>query len=195
MSKKCYRYYGGLLSAQEKWLNSMAVKGYRLVRAERLLYEFEECSPGQYQYCIEFVGHKSRESTDDYRIFLEDLGYKVFTKNINLNYSIGKVRYRPWAEKGGRIATHSTTYDRELLIVEKENDGKMFEMHTSCDDKILYCKNVRKPWLFLCLLCLIFGIGFHSLIFDIFSVITLIPCIVYQAEIIKLNQKTKISEE
>lgn len=27
MSKRCYRYYGGLLTAQENWLNRMAAKG------------------------------------------------------------------------------------------------------------------------------------------------------------------------
>ena len=52
------------------------------------------------------------------------MGYSVFYKNINLNYSVGKVRWRPWAEIGGRIATNTTTFNRELLIVEKENDGK-----------------------------------------------------------------------
>ena len=32
MSKKCYRFFGGLLNAQAKWLNKMSEKGYRLVR-------------------------------------------------------------------------------------------------------------------------------------------------------------------
>lgn len=68
---------------------------------------------------MEFIGEKSCANAEDYRDFLEDLGYKVFYKNINLSYSIGKVRIRPWAEKGGRIATNSTTYNRELLIIEK----------------------------------------------------------------------------
>ena len=27
MSKKCYRFFGGLLTAQEHWLNKMAEKG------------------------------------------------------------------------------------------------------------------------------------------------------------------------
>ncbi len=56
MSKRCYRFYGGLLTSQEKWLNGMAERGYRLIRAEKLLYEFEACKPGQYQYRLEFVG-------------------------------------------------------------------------------------------------------------------------------------------
>ncbi len=59
------------------------------------------------------------ESSIDYANFLEDMGYKVFFKNINLNYSVGKVRWRPWAERGGRIATNTTTFNREILIVEK----------------------------------------------------------------------------
>ena len=54
MSKKCYRFYGGLLSAQEDWLNKMSAKGYRLIKSEKLLYEFDECKPAQYQYCVEF---------------------------------------------------------------------------------------------------------------------------------------------
>ena len=44
--------------------------------------------------------------------------YKVFYKNINLNYSIGKVRWRPFAGKYGRIATSPGNFNKELLIVE-----------------------------------------------------------------------------
>ncbi len=29
MSKKCYRFFGGLLNAQANWLNKMSEKGYR----------------------------------------------------------------------------------------------------------------------------------------------------------------------
>ena len=53
MSKKCYRFFGGLLNAQAKWLNKMSEKGYRLVRTGRVLYEFEECSPDEVTYCVE----------------------------------------------------------------------------------------------------------------------------------------------
>lgn len=120
MSKKCYRFFGGLLNAQAKWLNKMSEKGYRLVRTGRVLYEFEECSPDEVTYCVEFIGEKSKENATDYANFLEDMGYKVFFKNINLNYSVGKVRLRPWAEMGGRIATNATTFNRELLIVENQ---------------------------------------------------------------------------
>ena len=82
MSKKYYRFFGGLLDAQARWLNKMSARGYRLVRTEKLLYEFEECQPNQVTYCVEFVGQKSREHAEAYRDFLEEMGYKVFYKNI-----------------------------------------------------------------------------------------------------------------
>ena len=163
MSKKCYRFFGGLLNAQAKWLNKMSEKGYRLVRTGRVLYEFEECSPDEVTYCVEFIGEKSKENATDYADFLEDMGYKVFFKNINLNYSVGKVRLRPWAEMGGCIATNATTFNRELLIVEKSNDGKPFELHTSYADKEKYYRNLRNPWLFLLLLFALFAIIKHSI--------------------------------
>ena len=98
MSKKCYRFFGGLLTVQKNWLNKMAEKGYRLIRTGKLLYEFEKCKPGQVQYCVEFIGQKSKANAEDYHDFLEEMGYSVFYKNINLNYSVGKVRWRPWAK-------------------------------------------------------------------------------------------------
>ena len=61
MSKKCYRYFGGLLNTQAKWLNKMAEKGYRLVRTGKLLYEFEKCKPDEVTYCVEFIGEKSKD--------------------------------------------------------------------------------------------------------------------------------------
>ena len=100
MSKKCYRFFGGLLNTQEKWLNKMSEKGYRLVRTGKLLYEFEKCKPDEVTYCVEFIGEKSKESSIDYANFLEDMGYKVFFKNINLNYSVGKVRWRLYTQRG-----------------------------------------------------------------------------------------------
>lgn len=194
MTKKCWRYYGALLTTQENWLNRMASNGYRLVRTEKLLYEFDICRPGQYQYKIDFVAHKSRESADDYARFLTGCGYRVFFKNINLNYSAGKVVGRPWAEKGGRIATHATTYDRELLIVEKENDGSPFRLHTTYEDQQAYFKALRRPWLFLFLVCLVLGAAMRSRAWGIFAILTAIPVIAYQIELAKLKKQGKLKE-
>ena len=195
MSKKCYRFFGGLLNTQAKWLNKMSEKGYRLVRTGKLLYEFEKCKPDEVTYCVEFIGEKSKENATDYADFLEDMGYKVFFKNINLNYSVGKVRWRPWAERGGRIATNTTTFNREILIVEKANDGKPFELHTSYDDKEKYYRNLRNPWLFLLLLFALFAIIKHSIVLGIFSLVSAIPSILYQLQIIDVRQKAKTWEK
>ena len=192
---KKYFVFGSFLSAQEKWLNKMASKGYRLVRTEKLMYEFEECKPNEFQYHVEFIGEKSKEHAEEYKLFLEDeMGYRVLYKNINLNYSVGKVRYRPWAEKGGRIATNSTTFNRELLIVEKENDEKPFELHTSYDDMISYYKILQKPWLFMTIIFSILGIAMPSAVFGAFAVISLMPLIFYQISLSKLKREANTKE-
>lgn len=194
MSKKYYRFYGGLLSAQERWLNRMAEKGFRLVRSEKLLYEFEECDPGAYQYRIEFIGQKSKEKAEDYASFLKDCGYCVFFKNINLNYSVGKVRWRPWAEKGGQIATNNTTFNRELLIVEKANDGKPFDLHTSYEDQAAYYKTLRNPWLCVFLLLVVLGIINHSIVLGALALLSVIPVILYQVQATRANRNAKTKE-
>lgn len=194
MSKKCYRFFGGLLVSQEKWLNKMAENGYRLIRTGKLLYEFEECAPKQYQYCVDFVGQKSKESVDDYARFLEDFGYRIFFKNINLDWNVGKVEVRPWAEQGGRLAANSTTYNRELLIVEKENDGKPFELHTTYEDKVTYYKQVRKPSAFLFLLSVIMGIVMQAWPWGIFVVVSAIGLTSCQIELYQLGKQSKTKE-
>ncbi len=192
---KKYRFFGSFLEAQEKWLNQMASQGYRLIRTGKMTYEFEDCPPSQVQYRVEFIGEKSRDNAEDYRRFLEDVGYKVFYKNINLNYSIGKVRIRPWAEKGGRIATNGTTYNRELFIVEKENDGKPFELHTSSDDLVWYYRQLRNPWLSFLIIFGLFGILLKSIVFGTFGAFSLFPVILYQLKITKIKKQMRFKEE
>ena len=197
---KKYRYFGGFLTSQEKWLNKMAQKGYRLVKVGKLLYEFESCTPGQYQYAVEFVADKSKKDSQGYKEFLEGCGYKVFYKNINLNYSIGKVRFRPWAEGSGKIATNSTTFNKELLIVEKENDGKPFELHTTANDRIEYLKKWRNVWFTYFAMFALMGVlfAFSAPIASIFlgsiGILTLIPIIMYQIKIGKIKKQIETEE-
>ena len=148
MGKKYYRFFWGFLKKQENWLNEMADKGYRLIRTGRAWYEFEDCEPGRYRYAVEFAGEKSKQNAKEYASFLEDFGYRVLFKNLNLDYSVGKAVFRPWAKKGGKIATTGGSYNKELLLVEKENDGKPFELHTTDEDIREYKKTIRKPWIF-----------------------------------------------
>ena len=194
MRKRCYRFFGGLLTVQANWLNKMSKKGYRLVRTGKVLYEFEECIPNQVQYCVEFIGEKSKDQAKDYHDFLEDMNYKVFYKNINLNCSFGKVRWRPWAEKGGRIAANNTTLNRELLIVEKENDGKPFELHTSYADQEKYYSRLRNPWLFMLIMLAVFAAANHSAVWSVFAFVPIFPVIVYQIQVMKARREAKMKE-
>ena len=194
MSKRCYRFFGAFLTAQSNWLNKMSEKGFRLIRAGKLLYEFEPCAPGQYQYQVEFVADKSKENAEGYVRFLEEIGYRVFFKNINLNYSVGKIRWRPWAEQGGMISTNKTTFNRELLIVEKSNDGKTFELHTTYEDKAAYCRQLQKPWLVLFLAAAIMGIITRAWIWGIISAMPFIVLTVYRIEYTRLKKLSKEKE-
>lgn len=194
MIKRCYRYYGGLFRAQEKWLNRMAKKGFRLKRVGKFLYEFEACLPGQYEYRVEWIGQKTSSDASDYLVFLEDCGYTVFYKNLNLNYSIGKVKVRPWADKGARLSTNRTTFNRELLIVEKECDGKPFELHTSYEDQMVYYAALRKPWLFLFLLLFLIAVFSPSYLSVAFAILPLFPIAIYQVQIYRTKKKIILKE-
>lgn len=201
--KRYYRFFGGFLNTQEKWLNEMARKGYRLVKAGKISYDFEKCLPDEYQYRIEFIADKSFKSGKEYRTFLEGIGYKVFYKNINLNYSIGKVRWRPYGSGAGQISTNPGSYNKEILIIEKENDGRPFELHTSNADIAKYFKPIRNAWISLSTMFVAFSLwcfiqneapSNEIILFGIFGVIMIIPVIFYQKQINHYMKEAKIEE-
>lgn len=194
MSRTYIRFFGGFLTLQEWWLNKMARRGYRLVHTTKATYTFVPCRSGEYQYCVEFIGEKSRRSAQEYRAFLEEMGYKVFYKNINLNYSVGKVRWRPWAQSGGQLATHATTFDRELLIVEKKADGKPFALHTTYADRMAYIRRVQRPWLcFLVLSALGYGLT-RAWAWGVFAALCLAVVLAQTAEWLLLRRQAKTEE-
>lgn len=86
MSKKYYRFFGGLLTAQANWLNKMSEKGYRLIRTGKMLYEFEECKPNQVKYCVEFIGQKSKDNAKDYHDF-----WKIWATRCSIKASISTI--------------------------------------------------------------------------------------------------------
>ncbi len=188
-TKKYYRYFGMMLERQIRWLNKMSAEGWRLSDVGKALYEFEPCEPGEYCYQIEFVAEMSRAKAEDYREFLEGLGYTVRYKNANLIFSVGKVRWRPWAETGGQLATNGTTFGRELLIVEKKNDGKKFVLHTSAEDRVRYAKKLRDPWIWTAGIFLGCAIGGQSWIFGGVGLAAVIPAVLYQMEIRRIRRE------
>ena len=118
----------------------------------------------------------------------------LFLTGADHGYCEIKRRTRPWAERGGRIATNTTTFNREILIVEKANDGKPFELHTSYDDKEKYYRNLRNPWLFLLLMFALFAVTKQSIIFGIFALVSVIPGSIYQIQIMKIRKEAKTQE-
>ncbi len=199
MSLKKKRFFAGFMGAQAKWLNSMSKKGYRLIKTGKLQYEFDECEPGKYVYTVEYVGDKSLEESDRYKAFLEDMGYRVFYKNINLDYPIYKATWRPYAEKGGRISTTRSTYNKELLIIEKEDDGTPFELHTEKEDKAEYYKRLSRPWYVLVFLFLLFAILAWPLIPGVIALaalalLSIVPIIIAEVKIHKLKKENQLEE-
>jgi len=180
----------------------MAAQGFRLVRTTRMMYEFERCAPSEYEYRVEFIAGKSPGQAQEYRRFLEEMGYRTFTKNINLNYSIGKVTWRPWAKGAGQIATYPGSYNRELLIVKRRKVGKPFELHTDPEDIVRYYQSLRNAYLFNGVfwalgLLLNFFVNIPmaaNILLGIFVVFYLVPAIFYTLAIHRVNQDRKIYE-
>lgn len=200
MRKKVIRFFGGLILTQQKWLNKMAQQGYRLVSPGKLIYEFEECEPDKYQYCVDFVAEKSSAELAKYKAFLSEMGYDVFSKNINLNWSLGKVTFRPYGKGLGMLATSPGTYNKELLIVGKLNDGKEFELHTSISDRMLFYKKQRDACLTIFALAIIMLInnavrfGNINIIALIFAVLSAVPTMLFEIKLLKAKRESTIIE-
>ncbi len=202
--KTYYRFFGAFLDVQEKFLNKKAKQGYRLVKIGKLSYSFEKCTPSEYQYVVDFIADKSSFKAKEYTDFLQDMGYKTFYKNINLNYSVGKVRWRPYAKGSGQIATNATTFNKELIIVEKKNDGKPFQLHTTADDRVSYYKKLRNMWVALIGLLAFLAVMLYyqnqelftsqMLLIGIFFVLTAIPTLLYQYNVSKYKKFSQIEE-
>ena len=209
MSKTVFRYFFDFHDGQEKWLNHMAEDGYRLKKCGRLTYTFDECRPKEYEYAVEFVGERSYSKAKDYRKYLESMGFHTFTKNINFNFSYGKVRWRPYAKGMGQIAASPGGFNKELLILEKKRDGKLFELHTDIHDKLSTYKTVRRAYAWSVLMIALLGAmtflpnvlsvsepvtwGLRSALLILFSLFV-IPTVKYSSLVKFLKEESKAFE-
>jgi hypothetical protein len=207
VSKTVIRYFFDFLDGQEKWLNQMANHGYRLKKCGVMTYTFDQCMPEEYEYAVEFVGDNAYSKIKDYRVHLEDMGFRTFSKNINLNFSYGKVRWRPYAKGMGQIATSPGGYNKELLILEKKRDGTPFNLHSNMQDKLETCKQIQSSYMwavFMMLLLIImtfipdvFSMSFamtwaiRAILF-IFGILFMIPATNYWKKVKKLKEETNI---
>ena len=154
-----FRLFLDPVDGLEKWLNKKAKEGLRLSKVQRCIYEFERCKPGQYQYAVDYIGNKSDAERKEYESLLDEIGIRYFEKPLNLGqFAVGKIRYRPYANKGGKWATSRGMINRELLILEKKNDGKPLSVYTNIEDKIAALRERRKPLFYLIVFVLLMGL-------------------------------------
>ncbi len=194
MKKRVFRFYWLLLTSQERWLNQMSDEGYRLLKTTTAHYEFEECEKGKYRYRVEYIANLSKEGAGEYVKALKDCGYRVLFKNLNMDYSAGKVEYRPWAEEGGQIATEKTTLHKELLIIEKENDGKAFELCTSFEKRYHSYSKLRMWGVAGVLVAALPGIVGKSIVWGVLAVLPLAWTILFHLEIERLKKDEREKE-
>ncbi len=189
MKKSVRKFFWLFFTSQEQWLNKMADEGWRMVGTTTSEYEFEECEKGKYRYKVAYIAQRSKESAEEYVKALEECGYRVSFKNANLNYSTGKTEYRPWAEEGGRIATDKTTLHKELLIIEKENDGKHFELCATFEQRYDSYSRLRLWGVIGLILALALAILGKSIAWGIVAVFPLVWTVLYHVEIGKLKRE------
>lgn len=145
-----FRIFLNPIEGQEKWLNEKAIEGLKLSKVGRFFYEFKKCRPNEYQYAVDYIGNKSNVQRKEYESFLADVEIKYFEKPLNLGqFSIGRVKYRPYANKGGKLATSRGMINREILILEKENNGNPFVIYNEVKDKIKALRERIKPHFYL----------------------------------------------
>lgn len=188
MKKRVKKFFWLFLTSQEQWLNQMADEGWRLTGTTISAYAFEACEPGKYRYKAVYIANLSKESAEAYGMELKKCGYRVYNKNVNLNYSAGKTEYRPWAEAGGRIAKDKTTLHKELLIIEKENDGKEFSLCPTDEQRYVAYNKLRLRGILGLVAALLFAIVGNSVIFGILAVLPLVWTILFHREIGKLKK-------
>lgn len=156
---KKFRIFLNPIEGQEKWLNEKSAEGLRLSKVGRFFYEFEQCKNNQYQYAVDYIGNNSNAKRKEYESFLDEVGINYFEKPLNIGqFSFGKVKCRPYANKGGKLATSWGMINRELLILEKECNGKPFEIYSNAEDKIQALKERRKPHIYLFILIILMGV-------------------------------------
>ena len=125
----------------------MSSKGYKLVAVDKLSYTFEEATPNEYIYDVEFIAHKSNKDAIEYTEKLKKKGYNVFFKNINISCSVFKSRYRFYGKGAGKIVTNPGSFNKKLLIISKQNDGILFDSLSKNEDVLAYYRTLRDAWI------------------------------------------------
>lgn len=98
---------------EEKWLNEMAAKGLALVAVGWCRYEFEDCIPGEYRVCMEFLENRCNTVENaKYIEFLEETGVEHVGTWLRWNYFRKKA-----TEENFRLFSDHTSAVKHLSMI------------------------------------------------------------------------------
>ncbi|MDE7124799.1 MAG: DUF2812 domain-containing protein, partial [Eubacterium sp.] len=113
---------------EERWLNEMAAKGLALTSVGFCRYEFEDCAPGEYKICLQFLENSFK--------------------------SIDNTKYIEFLEETG--AEHISTFNRWAYFRKKTN-GEDFQLFSDTSSRIKYLTRIIRFTMLLFILNLYWG--------------------------------------
>jgi hypothetical protein len=93
----------------------------------------------------------------EYQSFLDDLKLRYWSAPINLGkFSLGAVRFRPYARGMGKVATAPGIINKEILILEKQTEDQSFAVFNDRESAVENLQERRKPYLYTGIFLLVF---------------------------------------
>lgn len=162
-------YFVWQYEKEEKWINEMAAKGLNLVSVGFCRYEFEEGTPGEYNYHLEYLKKlPSNPESISYIHFLEDTGVE-----------------------------HVGTFKKWAYFRKKASEGE-FDLYSDIDSQLNHLKRIYKLLLFLLpleILAILFNlypsISFHSIINIICAVVLSLLTLFLLLGLMNISSKIK----
>lgn len=144
------------IESREAWLNKIAIYGYKLKSIYGgVIYEFEK-SDNRVKYAVQYIGYMSNEEKENYKSFLSEMNYSVWSAPLNLgSLSIGRFKWRPYATVEGQIATSRGMINREILIIEKTSGEENFKLFTNTKSNLSDLKFRRRINIYLSIVSLV----------------------------------------
>jgi hypothetical protein len=115
---------------EEKWINSMAIKGMALTNMSAGKYVFEKCTPGEYVYRIELLNYRTTHP--------ESIAYINFIEETGVE--------------------HIASIMRWVYLRKKTSEGA-FDLYSDLDCKIKYFQRIHAFYYSLMLLEFLIGVG------------------------------------
>ncbi|MDU5230407.1 MAG: DUF2812 domain-containing protein [Anaerococcus sp.] len=152
------------IEGREKYINSIASQGYRLVKSGSILHEFEKTN-SDYKYAVQYIGYMTNKERKEYSEFLNNMNFKVFSAPLNIGkISFGNVKLRPYNYPKSMIATSPGMINNEILIIES-SEGKEIPIFTDSSSKDEYLKRRKLPYYYLLVVSiLLIGLGIVNIL-------------------------------